>query len=85
MSEGYKVKVSATDISKKEKYEHLKQLPNLKNLEIIALNVGNKSQLEDFLKGCNVVVHGGTPFKLDVQDPKAELFNPTIKGTENFL
>jgi nucleoside-diphosphate-sugar epimerase len=31
------------------------------------------------------VVHGGTPFQLEVQDPKKELFDPTIKGTENFL
>ncbi len=85
LSEGYKVKVSTTDISKKEKYEHLKQLPNSENLEIVPLNVENKSQLEGFLKGCNIVVHGGTPFQLDVQDPKTELFDPTIKGTENFL
>ena len=30
-------------------------------------------------------MHGGTPFQLDVQDPTKELFEPTIKGTENFL
>ncbi len=85
LAEGYKVKVSATDISKKEKYEHLKQLPNSENLEIVQLNVENKSQLENFLEGCNIVVHGGTPFQLEVKDPKTELFDPTIKGTENFL
>lgn len=85
LSEGYKVKVSATDISKKEKYEHLKMFPNSENLEIVELNVENKSQLEGFLNGCNIVVHVGTPFQLDVKDPKTELFDPTIKGTENFL
>ncbi len=85
LDEGYQVKVSATDISKKEKYEHLKQLPNAQNLEIVPLNVENKSQLEDFLHGCNIVVHGGTPFQLDVKDPKTELFDPTINGTNNFL
>lgn len=31
------------------------------------------------------MVHGGTPFQLDVKDPKKELFDPTILGTENFL
>lgn len=30
-------------------------------------------------------IHGGTPFQLDVKDPKTELFDPTIHGTENFL
>ncbi len=85
LQEGFKVRVSATDISKIEKYEHLKKLPNAENLEILPLKVENKSQLKEFTKGCNIVVHGGTPFQLDVQDPKTELFDPTIKGTENFL
>jgi hypothetical protein len=85
LQEGYKVKVSATDISKKEKYQHLKSLPNAENLEIVPLNVENKDQLKEFVKGCNIVVHGGTPFQLDVQDPKKELFDPTIEGTKNFL
>ncbi|MBC3760050.1 NAD-dependent epimerase/dehydratase family protein [Hyunsoonleella sp. SJ7] len=85
LQEGFKVRVSATDISKTEKYEHLKKLPNAENLEILPLKVENKSQLKEFTKGCDIVVHGGTPFQLDVQDPKTELFDPTIKGTENFL
>lgn len=85
LEEGFKVKVSATDISKTEKYNHLKELHNSENLEILPLNVENKNQLKDFVQGCDVVVHGGTPFQLDVQDPKTELFDPTIKGTENFL
>lgn len=85
LQEGFKVRVSATDISKSEKYNHLKNLPNAENLEILPLKVENKSQIKEFTKGCDIVIHGGTPFQLDVQDPKTELFNPTIKGTENFL
>ncbi len=85
LQEGFKVRVSATDITKTEKYDHLKKLPNAENLEILPLKVENKNQLKEFTKGCEIVVHGGTPFQLDVQDPKTELFDPTIKGTENFL
>ena len=85
LEEGYQVRVSATDISKKDKYGHLKGLPNSENLEIVQLNVENNSELEAFLEGCSIAVHGGTPFQLDVKDPKTELFDPTIKGTENFL
>ncbi|WP_411029488.1 NAD-dependent epimerase/dehydratase family protein [Spongiimicrobium sp. 3-5] len=85
LQEGFKVRVSATDISKTEKYSHLKALPNAENLEILPLKVENKNQLKEFIKGCDIVVHGGTPFQLDVKDPKTELFDPTIKGTENFL
>lgn len=85
LDEGYKVKVSTTDISKKEKYEHLLRLENAEHLEIVQLDVENKSELLDFLKDCEIVIHGGTPFQLDVKDPKTELFDPTINGTENFL
>jgi dihydroflavonol-4-reductase len=85
LSEGYKVKVSVTDLSKKEKYEHLQGFHNAENLEITQLNVEKKSELVDFVHDCNIVIHGGTPFRLDVKDPKADLFDPTIKGTENFL
>ncbi len=85
LDEGYKVKVSTTDISKKEKYGHLLTLKNAEHLEIVQLDVENKSELVDFLQGCEIVIHGGTPFQLDVKDPQTELFDPTIKGTENFL
>ena len=46
LQEGFKVRVSATDISKKEKYLHLKNLPNAENLEIRPLKVENKKQLK---------------------------------------
>jgi dihydroflavonol-4-reductase len=80
-----KVKVSTIDLSKKEKYEHLLTLKNADNLEIAQLDVENKRELIDFLKDCEIVIHGGTPFQLDVKDLQKELFDPTIKGTENFL
>jgi nucleoside-diphosphate-sugar epimerase len=73
------------DLSKKEKYAHLLRMKNADNLEIVQLNVEDKSALPGFLNGCQIVIHGGTPFQLDVQDAQAELFDPTIKGTENFL
>lgn len=85
LDEGYKVKISTTDLSKKEKYEHLLSLKNAENLEITQLDVENKQELLDFLKDCEIVIHGGTPFQLDVKDLQKELFDPTIKGTENFL
>jgi dihydroflavonol-4-reductase len=85
LNEGYQVKVSTIDISKKEKYQHLLTLKNADNLEIVQLDVENKRELNDFLKDCEIVIHGGTPFQLDVKDLQKELFDPTIKGTENFL
>jgi nucleoside-diphosphate-sugar epimerase len=85
LNNGYEVKVSTTDISKEEKYQHLRKLYNADQLTISELNVENKAQLEDFAKDCDILVHSGTPFQLDFKDAKTELFDPTIKGTENFL
>ncbi len=85
LENGYRVKVSATDISNKEKYSHLTGLPNAENMELAPLDVQNLDQLKAFAEGCDILVHGGTPFQLDIKDPKTELFDPTIKGTENFL
>ncbi|SRX54433.1 NAD-dependent epimerase/dehydratase family protein [Aequorivita sp. CIP111184] len=85
LEEGYNVKVSVTDIKKSEKYKHLFNLENSDNLNISALKVEDLEVLKDFISDCEIVIHGGTPFQLDVKDPQTELFDPTIKGTENFL
>jgi len=85
LEEGSDVKVSATDTSKIEKYQHLKSLKNANNLEICALNVEDIQALKTFVEDCEILIHCGTPFQLAVNDPKKELFDPTIKGTENFL
>lgn len=85
LNNGFEVKVSATDISNESKYQHLMEFSESDHLYISELNVEDKSALREFVKDCDIVIHGGTPFQLDVKDPKTELFDPTIKGTENFL
>ncbi|CAH8281609.1 hypothetical protein EV196_104167 [Mariniflexile fucanivorans] len=85
LDHGFQVKVSTTDITEKDKYEHLMVFNHSENLYISELNVTDKIALKDFVSDCDVVIHSGTPFILDVEDPKTQLFDPTIKGTENFL
>jgi len=79
------VKVSATDIKREDKYQHLVTLDHSDNLHISELDVMNKAVLKDFIFDCDILIHCGTPFLLDFQDAKKQLFDPTIKGTENFL
>lgn len=81
----YTVKVSSTDLSNTSKYEHLQAFENAENLTVCACDVRDKAALKSFVEGCDVVVHSGTPFNLDVKDPQTELFEPTVTGTENFL
>ncbi len=85
LDNNFEVKVSATDILKEEKYKHLMKLNHADRLYISELNVLDKVALIDFVKDCDIVIHGGTPFVLDFKDAQTELFDPTIKGTENFL
>ncbi len=85
LEENFKVKASSTDINNKSKYEHLQTLANANNLEVCTLDVRDIKMLEDFVKGCDILVHAGTPFILDVKDPEKELFEPTVQGTRNFL
>jgi dihydroflavonol-4-reductase len=86
LEENFDVKVSSTDINNKSKYQHLLALTNaINNLEILPLDVRDKKSIEDFVTGCDIVVHGGTPFILDVKDPQTELLEPTVQGTRNFL
>ena len=85
LDNGFDVKVSTTDISREDKYQHLMQLKHTEKLKICEMNVENKKTLEDFVSNCDIVIHGGTPFILDFKDAETQLFTPTIKGTENFL
>ncbi len=85
LEEGYHVKVSTTDIQNKNKYEHLLSLENAVNLELLQLDVMDTEALISFVKDCDILVHGGTPFQLDVIDPQKELVEPTVYGTRNFL
>jgi len=62
LENGFKVKVSSTDISKKEKYRHLRELGYSELLQISELNVENKVAVAEFVKECEIFIHGGTHF-----------------------
>lgn len=85
LNHDFEVKVSTTDISNEAKYQHLMRMNHSDLLHICELNVTNKTALKEFVSNCDIIIYGGTPFQLVVRDPQAELFEPTIKGTENFL
>ncbi len=85
LAEGHRVRVGTTDLAKADKYQHLQHLPHAEKLEVVQLDLEKKDELNPFLQGCDIVVHGGTPFQLEVADPQRDLFDPTINGTENFL
>lgn len=85
LEEGANVKASTTTIDNKSKYQHLLSFKNSKHLTIFPLDVRDKNGLKTFVEGCDILVHAGTPFQLDVKDPESELINPAVEGTRNLL
>ncbi len=85
LEENYRVKVSVTNISSTNKYQHLFNLKKVENLSVRGLNVENMDFLKEFIKDCEILIHCGTPFQLEVDHPEKDMFEPTIKGTGNFL
>jgi dihydroflavonol-4-reductase len=83
--QNYRVRVSATSIEKKEKYQHLFGFRKSRNLHIIPLNVLNKADLRKFMSGCDILIHCGIPFSLEYENRERDMIQPTIKGTENIL
>ncbi|OIQ29617.1 MAG: hypothetical protein BM564_05245 [Bacteroidetes bacterium MedPE-SWsnd-G2] len=80
----YLVKVSVRDLSRKDKFKHLMLLPNTDNLFVSELDIMNQLALEDFIDDCDILIHCGTPFQLDVETP-SQVETPTVSGTKNFL
>jgi len=85
LDNNFLVKVSATNIRREDKYRHLVTLNHSDHLHISELDMMDKAEIQDFVFDCDIVIHGGTPFLLDFEDAQNQLFDPTIKGTENFL
>ena len=85
LSDGFKVRASTTDLSDKAKHAHLSSLENSDNLELRELDCRDLDSTKDFVRGVEFLIHCGTPFQLDVEDPETELLQPTINGTTNVL
>lgn len=85
LAANYKVKVSTRDKSRQDSYEHLLRIDSDKHPEIIEMDVLDAAAVAQFVKNCEVVVHCGTPFRFDVQDAEAEMYRPTLEGTQNVL
>lgn len=86
-AEGFAVKVSTRDKSQADRYEHLQQIKADQPPEVVEVDVLDAVEVSEFIKGSEVVVHCGTPFRFDVQQEKAEaeMFRPTLEGTQNVL
>ncbi|WP_033956006.1 hypothetical protein [Psychroserpens jangbogonensis] len=56
LNTNFDVKVSTTDISKKENYEHLMELEHSENLYVCEIDSEKESALHNFTKDCDLVI-----------------------------
>ncbi len=85
LEEGFAVMASVTDIKRSDKYHHLFELANSENLNVKGLRLEDTANVREFSNACDILIHSGTPFQLEVSDPERELLRPTLHGTTNFL
>ena len=87
IEEGYTVHATVRDTNNKSKVDVLKSLvkEETNRLKIFEADLLVNNSFNKAMKGCSVVFHTASPFKLDIKDPKKELINPALIGTENVL
>ena len=86
LAAGHHVRVSASQPAAAERYAHLPSLPGaIDRLELVPLDLLQPEQLSPFLAGCDAVIHTGTPFQLNVDNPERALIDPTVEGTRHLL
>lgn len=68
-----------------DKTLHLTSLPNSKNLEIVKAALSDLESCKKACEGAKFLIHAASPFAFGVKDPQADLVDPAVQGTRNFL
>ena len=85
LEENFYAKVSVTDCKNFKKYNHLFSLDNAVHLRIEEVDVCRQEQLATFVKDCDILVHAGSPHRMESADNQQDLCISTLQGTRNIL
>jgi len=85
LERGYRVRGTVRNPNRKEKTEHLNNLPNASShLQLIAADLELEGSFDEAIKGCVAVFHTASPFFTTAKsDGYKELINPALNGTKN--
>lgn len=81
LSEDFRVKVQVSANKKNRKDVLFENLISNQNLEISKTDLANFNDYQNFIKDCEIIVHCGYPFQLDVESSDVPIFVPQIRGT----
>lgn len=87
LEQGYKVNTTVRNKSKIAKVDHLLKLQKefKGKLELYEADLLQDGAFKEAMKGCELVIHTASPFKVNVKDAQKELVDPALKGTRNIL
>ena len=87
LEEGLTVHATVRNPDKKSSTEHLMNIAENApgKLHFFKADLLNKGDFDEAMKNCEVVIHTASPFILNAKDPKNDLLNPALLGTENVL
>ena len=87
LDEGVTVHAAVRDPKNISKIRHLIDVAKSSKGEIIffATDLLKPGSYKAAMEGCELVYHTASPFTTDVHNPKKELIDPAVNGTENVL
>ncbi|KAH7649763.1 cinnamyl-alcohol dehydrogenase [Cryptosporidium bovis] len=81
---GYKVRATTRTKSSPNCVQLLNFPYASENLMLIEADILDCDSWESIVKGCNIVIHCASPYKMDCNDPY-EIINPAVLGTKNVI
>ena len=83
LEHGYQVRGTAR--SPKAALQHLRSLPGVERLELVAADLDEAGSFDPATAGCDYVIHSASPYVLTVNDPQQDLVDPAVQGTLSVL
>jgi dihydroflavonol-4-reductase len=86
LEQGFRVRGSVRDASKKADYAHLAGLPGAsERLEIVSADLLTPHAFDAHVEGATYVMHTASPYILNAKDPQKDLVDPAVLGTRTML
>lgn len=85
LTEDFRVKVQVSANKKQPKDTLFQNLSSNQNLEIFKTKLEKSADFKHFINDCDIIVHCGYPFCLDVESSEVPIYVPQIKGTNYLL
>jgi len=85
LAEDYCIKVQVPENEKIKNDSLFKRISANRNLEVCPVELTNSQQITKFIENCEVLIHCGHPFQLDIKSSEIPVFVPFIKNTNVLL